>query len=111
MFLPPNTTSIIQPMDQGILEALKSHYKKRLLRHLILENESSSLPVPEILKALTIKDAVYWSAQAWEEVTSISLARGWNKLLRPTKSASATTAVKCTVADSTPNNAESSAST
>ena len=26
LFLPANTTSIIQPMDQGILEALKRHY-------------------------------------------------------------------------------------
>ena len=28
MLLPPNTISIIQPMDQGILEAMKRRYKK-----------------------------------------------------------------------------------
>ena len=49
-----------------------------MLRHVILENESSTLTVPEIVKQLTIKDAVYWSAQAWEAVflkhgTSLSL--------------------------------------
>ncbi len=82
MFLPANTTSILQPMDQGVLEALKKRYKKRLLRHLIFENESSSLPLPNILKQLTIKDVVYWSAQSWEEASSSSLARAWNKLLQ-----------------------------
>ena len=57
-FLPPNTTSILQPMDQGIIEATKRRYKKHLLRHLILENEASSLAIPDLLKGLTIKDAV-----------------------------------------------------
>ena len=83
MFLPPNTTSILQPMDQGILEAFKRRYKKYLLRHIILENDTSSKTVPEILKAITIKesDAVYWSSQAWEEITPLSLKRAWNKLI------------------------------
>ena len=76
MFLPPNTTSIIQPMDQGILEAMKRQYKKCILRHLILENDTLSLTVPKILKQLTIKDVVYWCAQAWEEGTSDGLVKG-----------------------------------
>ena len=82
-FLQPNCTSVLQPMDQGILEAFKRHYKKQLLRHVILENESYMLTVPEIVKKLTIKDGVYWSAQAWEEATSTSLSRAWNKLIPP----------------------------
>ena len=83
LFLPPNTTSILQPMDQGVLEALKRRYKKQLLRHLIIEDSLSSLSVPEVLKQLTIKDAVYWSAQAWEKIASESLCKSWNKLLSP----------------------------
>ena len=31
-FLPPNVTSLIQPMDQGVLQTLKKRYKKTLLR-------------------------------------------------------------------------------
>ena len=71
--------NIIQPMDQGILEALKGRYKKNILRHLILENESSSLSVPEVVKKITIKDVVYWCAQAWEEAGLDSWRKGWNK--------------------------------
>ena len=81
MFLPPNTTSILQPLDQGLLEALKRRYKKCLLRHIVLENSASSLTVPDIVKALTIKDAVYWVSQAWEDVSPITVKKSWKKLI------------------------------
>ena len=81
MFLSANTTSIIQPMDQGILEAMKRRYKKCLLRHLILEERTLELSIPEILKLVTIKDAVYWAALSWDDATPESLSAGWNKLL------------------------------
>ena len=29
-FLPPNTTSLIQPMDQAVLACVKSHQKKKI---------------------------------------------------------------------------------
>lgn len=104
LFLPANTTSVIQPMDQGVLEALKRRYKKQLLRHIILENDSSSLPIPEIIKKLTIKDAVYWIARAWEEATAQSLAKSWNKLLVPASPESATS-TSAVVQGTTPNTA------
>lgn len=30
-FLPPNTTSVRQPMDQGIIRSLKNNYRKILV--------------------------------------------------------------------------------
>ncbi len=39
------------------------------------------MSIPDILKKLTIKEAVYWSAQAWDEIKSDTLRKGWNKLL------------------------------
>lgn len=70
-------------MDHGILEAFKLRYKKQLLRHVTLENESSTLTVPQIVKKLTIKDAIYRSAQAWKEATLLNLSKTWNKLILP----------------------------
>lgn len=81
MFLPPNTTSILQPMDQGVLEPCKRRYKRKLLRHIILENDSEDKSVPDILKAITMKDVVYWLAAAWQEASNDSLRKAWRNLL------------------------------
>ncbi len=81
MFLPPNTTAAIQPMDQGVLDPCKRRYKRKLLAHIILENESEDKSVPEILKACNMKQVVYWIASAWEEASADSLRKAWNKLL------------------------------
>lgn len=34
-FLPPNVTSIAQPMDQGVIEAMKRLYRKNLMMKLL----------------------------------------------------------------------------
>ena len=38
MCLPPNTTAILQPMDQNIINLTKTYYKKSLLAHLVSDN-------------------------------------------------------------------------
>ena len=81
MFLPPNTTAIIQPMDQGVLDPCKRRYKRKLLGHIILENESDEKSVPVILKGITMKDVVYWVAAAWQEASNDSLRKAWRNLL------------------------------
>ena len=34
VFLPPNTTSVLQPMNQGVIRSLKAHYCGRVVRRL-----------------------------------------------------------------------------
>lgn len=81
MFLPPNTTSLIQPMDQGVLESLKRRYKKKLLRSLVMADEEGT-SMFTFLKSVNIKDVVYRSAQAWDDVPSSTLVKSWCKLLQ-----------------------------
>ncbi|GBN19008.1 hypothetical protein AVEN_195775-1, partial [Araneus ventricosus] len=59
IFLPTNVTLLIQPMDQGVIEAMKRHYKKKLMTH-ILECEEN---LYEALKK-NVKDVIYTIAQA-----------------------------------------------
>jgi hypothetical protein len=56
-FLPPNTSSVCQPLDLGVIKAFKVQYRKKLLRHILanLDNASSSF---ELTKRVTVLDAV-----------------------------------------------------
>ena len=42
-FLPPNVMSLIQPMDQGVLECLKRIYCKFILKDLISQTDGDML--------------------------------------------------------------------
>ena len=53
-FLPPNVTSLIQPMDQGVIESLKRRYKSKLLRKLIIEDEVGMSAI-EFLKGINLQ--------------------------------------------------------
>ena len=46
IFLPPNTTSKLQPMDQGVIRSLKAHYKMISIKKLIEAIEQKK-PLPE----------------------------------------------------------------
>ena len=68
IFLPPNTTSVIQPMDQGVLENVKRRYRRDLLRKLLLADEPTGedpeLGVIEFWKSLNLKDVMCIVAKA-----------------------------------------------
>ncbi|GBO44073.1 Jerky [Araneus ventricosus] len=77
MFLPPNVTYLIQPMDQGIIQNLKMVYCKNFMRRLI--NAEGTLT--EFQLSFTIKDAIYGLSSSWNAVKLLTLRRGWRKLL------------------------------
>ncbi|XP_069195726.1 jerky protein homolog-like [Procambarus clarkii] len=81
MFLPPNTTSVIQPMDQGIIKNLKHHYKRMFARR--LNNQLRT--IKDFYKVFTIKSAIWTIASAWDEVKQTTLRNGW-KNFWPTSS-------------------------
>jgi hypothetical protein len=72
-FLPPNVTSAIQSMDQGVIENLKSIYRRNFLRKLV--NYDNSLQ--QFISQYSIKDAVFNLACVWTAVKSITLQRTW----------------------------------
>lgn len=54
LYLPRNVTSLIQPMDQGVLVALKRRYKKILLQRLLIEDENG-VSLIDFLKSVNMK--------------------------------------------------------
>ena len=74
MFLPLNTTSLIQPIDQGVLQAAKNCYKRKLLQRVITSQDTETTQsLKEIMKKLTVKDSIYMLADAWEEASAKSI--------------------------------------
>jgi hypothetical protein len=80
MFLPPNVTALMQPMDQGVLENFKRHYRRNLLES-ILERVDGGEGLMDCLKAINLKNVVYWAADAWNKVKSSTLQKSWAKII------------------------------
>ena len=79
MFLLSNTTSILQPLDQGVLEAFHRRYHKSLLQKLLLEDQEGK-SIVQFVKQINMKDVVM-TATAWDDIPPPTLARSCNKLL------------------------------
>lgn len=59
-FFPANTTSKLQPMDQGIIQTLKPKFRNRQLKKMVREMDHRSKSGSEILKNISLLDAIYW---------------------------------------------------
>lgn len=64
-FLPPNSTSVLQPMDQGVIKVLKQHYRKRLVQRFLIDMEQKRNVKPASVNLL---DAMYYLSAAWDSI-------------------------------------------
>ena len=76
-FLPPNTTSKIQPLDLGVIASFKRHNRRHLMQKAILE-----MDIADLMKKVNVKDAVYLGHRAWDDVTPQTIRNCWDKALR-----------------------------
>ncbi|CAI6367554.1 unnamed protein product [Macrosiphum euphorbiae] len=58
-WLPANTTSLTQPMDQGIIYSIKVNYRKMVLQSLLASMDSIK-SVNELSNKINVLDAIYW---------------------------------------------------
>lgn len=82
IFLPPNCTSVLQPMDMGVLRSLKCHYKTDFVKAMLhfLDSNDDNLSAVNFVKQFTIKDAIWNIARAWDSIPCDSLKNAWHNL-------------------------------
>ncbi|XP_065662532.1 tigger transposable element-derived protein 4-like [Hydra vulgaris] len=79
IFFPPNTTSVLQPMDQGVIRSLKAHYRHKIVRLCIKAVENNE-PMPKISILQAMKDLVSsWNAVSKENVINCFKKAGISK--------------------------------
>lgn len=67
VFLPPNTSCLIQPLDQGIIKNAKIHYRQLLLREQIVAIDNGQSLI-DFVKSVTLLKAIHWLQNAWSKV-------------------------------------------
>jgi hypothetical protein len=65
-WLPPNTTSHWQPLDQGIIATFKLYYGKQWIAYMLRQYESNKDPN----KTVSLLKAVQWCRVAWNQYVS-----------------------------------------
>ena len=64
IFLPPITTSHLQPLDLGIIQNFKVMYRKLLLRFVLSKIDQTNDNASQIVKSVSVLTAIRWVAQA-----------------------------------------------
>ena len=99
IFLPPNTTALLQPMDQGVIQMFKAHFLQKSWRALsskcdmsLSDLEKAAVApdkgLDEVRKDVvrqhwreyTIRDAIWHVRDAWAEVTVNCIRGAWKNL-------------------------------
>jgi len=78
VFLPPNTTSHYQPLDQGIIQNFKVIYRQMILRR-ILSQIDVVKDADELAKIITVLDALMWIKQSVKQITGSCVTKCFKK--------------------------------
>lgn len=72
-FLPPNNTSLLQPLDQGIIKSVKAEFRKRLVQRFII---NLRLKQPT---SVNVRQAAEMLTGAWWNVKTSTIRNCWRK--------------------------------
>ncbi|PQM43556.1 hypothetical protein VC83_09683 [Pseudogymnoascus destructans] len=76
IWLPANSTSRFQPLDQGIIASLKAHYRRQWLEFMLVSFENNNDP----LDFMSLHLALRWIIRAWyHDVTNTTIYNCFRK--------------------------------
>lgn len=81
-FLPPSTTSTLQPLDAGIIRSFKARYRRHLVRWMV-DNVTANISNAK----LSIIDGIKFAIDSWESIPPQLIENCWVKcafIPRPT---------------------------
>ena len=83
VYLPKNTTSLIQPLDQGIIANLKQHFRKFHRQHIISACEEHAddplFTAQTVAKKMNILESMHMLRRAWRNVKASTIQKCWAK--------------------------------
>ncbi|GFS95938.1 tigger transposable element-derived protein 1 [Trichonephila clavipes] len=80
VFLSPNTASLIQPLDQGIISTFKKCYITTTYQFILNKLENESLIVKDVWKQFSIFDCLIHVASASAQIRPRTLKACWKKI-------------------------------
>lgn len=81
LFLPPNTTSKSQPLDQGIIQNMKAHYKKGLINYYWSQLVSQESEKVVKVKEIDLFQGVQRVVDAWNAVKPETIQKCFSRSL------------------------------
>jgi hypothetical protein len=76
IWLPKNSTSVFQPLDQGIIQNLKIYYRKQWMRFIVDSIDQQRNPS----ETVTLYETIHWCLTAWnDQVTNTTIYRCFRK--------------------------------
>ena len=79
-FFSANTTSVLDPFDQGVIRAFKPRYRKRLLNSVLAKIANAS-NAGEVAKSINVLDVVYWISGVWNETKEETIKKCFSKVV------------------------------
>ena len=73
-YYPPNCTSFVRPMDQGIIQTAKVGYRKQ-----IIAKKLDSIEDSYKMESITVLDAIQLLDESWRNVKSYTIQNCFKK--------------------------------
>ncbi|XP_015792761.1 tigger transposable element-derived protein 6 [Tetranychus urticae] len=81
LYLHPDSTPVIQPLEAGIIKEFKDHYISRYRKCLLEEMEKTATNIQFAIKKLNIVNVIQLINFAWQDVKTETICDCWKNVL------------------------------